>query len=176
MTHCQKLPTPPPVITSQKQGQPRKQSTIHISVVPVADAPPEFAQLIYDTLYRDWGVDYDPIEQWYSGSLGGRFVVAHSDDDNLVGLCRLMPAMDSNPAVLQIRQVVVDDSKQGLGIGRKIMLAVQDLAKSEGTKELFLWSRYPAYGFYQGLGYDFFSEEWISSLTHINYRTMRKLL
>ena len=149
---------------------------LSFSIVSVEDAPAEIPQLIYDSLYRDFNVSFDPIEQWYNGSLGGQFIVARDSSGSLLGLCRLMPSIADNPHAQQVRQVVVSAKKQGLGVGKQLMEHAQNMAKAQGCKELFLWSRYPAYGFYENLGYHFFSDEWTSSLTHINYRTMVKAL
>jgi len=149
---------------------------IELSLVKADDAPLEITQLVHDILYLDWDVPYQPVETWYNGSLGGRFAVARKTDGTLLGVCRLMPVQDETPDSIQIRQVVVARGLKGMGIGKKVMLYAEDVARSEGAKEIFLWSRQPAYGFYEGLGYDYSSDSWVSELTGLDYRTMTKRL
>ena len=149
---------------------------IELSLVEVDGAPLEITKLVHDILYLNWDVPYEPTEPWYSGSLGGRFVVARKIDGTLLGVCRLMPVQDETPNSVQIRQVVVIANLKGMGIGKKVMLYAEDIARSEGVEEIFLWSRRPAYGFYEGLDYIYSTDPWVSELTKLEYRTMTKRL
>ena len=153
-----------------------KTDDIGLELIPIEEIPREVPALVYDTLYLNWNVPYEPVEAWYREGLGGRFVVARKADGTLLGVCRLMPVMPETPTKVQIRQVVVSEKSQGLGIGRLIMNEAEKIAAAEGAREIFLWSRYPAYRFYEGLDYIYTSEPWVSSLTKIDYRTMTKYL
>lgn len=147
-----------------------------LKLVPVEEAPKEIPQLVYDTLYLAWEVPHLPIEKWYDESHGGRFLVARDEDDTLLGLCRLLPVKPETPNGVQIRQVVVAPGNQGRGIGRLLMQRAEEICREEGVAELFLWSRKPAYRFYEGLDYTYTSEPWTSELTGLQHRTMTKYL
>ncbi len=54
---------------------------------------------------------------------------------------------------VKVRQVAVADSKQGQGLGRKIMLACERDAKSRGYDSVALHARDSAVPFYLSLGY-----------------------
>jgi len=149
---------------------------IVLTLIPVEDAPKEIPTLIYDTLYLNWNVDYEPTEGWYDGQKGGRFLVARKPDGTLLGVCRLMPVDPETPDGIQIRQVVVTAASQGMGIGSKLMRECEEIGRAEGAKELFLWSRKPAYLFYENLGYQYQTEPWYSPVTKMHHRTMTKAL
>ena len=155
-------------------------NSMSFELIAVEDAPEEIPELVYETLYSKLDVPKEPRERWYDKAQSGRFLVARTKGDDadgtLLGCCRLMLVSEENPDAVQIRQVVVTAASQGLGIGRKLMLEAERLAKAEGAKEIFLWSRYPAYRFYENLDYEYTSEPWISEVTTIEHRTMVKLL
>jgi len=149
---------------------------VELKLVPVEEVPDEVPLLVYNTLYLNWDVPHEPKEKWYDGSHGGRFLVARKGDDTLLGACRLMPVAEETPEGIQIRQVVVTADSQGMGIGRLLMLEAEEIGRSEGASELFLWSRMPAYRFYESLDYVYTSEAWTSELTGLQHRTMTKYL
>ncbi|MCL2437949.1 MAG: GNAT family N-acetyltransferase [Coriobacteriia bacterium] len=149
---------------------------VELELVPVEEVSDEIPLLVYNTLYLNWGVPYDPVEKWYDEAHGGHFLIARKDDGTLLGVCRLLPVMPETPTGIQIRQVVVTADSQGMGIGRLLMLEAEKIGRAEGASELFLWSRMPAYRFYESLGYIYTSEPWTSKLTGLQHRTMTKYL
>jgi len=149
---------------------------INLELVPVEDVPDEVPALVYETLYSKLAVPREPMERWYDKGQSGRFLVARKKDGDLLGVCRLMPLKPERPTSLQIRQVVVSAESQGMGLGRLLMLESEKIAKEEGVTEIFLWSRYPAYRFYENLDYEYTSEPWVSEVTTIEHRTMTKQL
>jgi len=158
----------------QHTSEANLRDNINLELVPVEDVPDEVPALVYDTLYLKLEVPREPMERWYDKMQGGRFLVARSKEGVLLGVCRLMPLTSDRPTSLQIRQVVVSAESQGLGIGRLLMLESEKIAKAEGVTEIFLWSRYPAYCFYENLDYEYTSDPWISEVTTIEHRTMTK--
>ena len=53
----------------------------------------------------------------------------------------------------QIRFMAVDDKHQGKGIGKKLMMHMEELARRKGCSETVLHAREIALPFYQKLGY-----------------------
>ncbi|MCL2526207.1 MAG: GNAT family N-acetyltransferase [Coriobacteriia bacterium] len=151
--------------------------SVELTLVPVSEAPVEIRELVYATLYEALKVPHEPVERWYEPQQEGRFLVARlKGTGQLLGTCRIMPRDTQSPEAQQIRQVVVTKLSQGMGIGRTLMLQAEKIAAAEGCTEMFLWSRYPAYRFYENLGYHYTSEPWISELTKIEHRNMTKQL
>ena len=136
----------------------------------------EVLDLYYDVLYGPFGVARD--FEWYHPANGSSFAVALAEtDDALLGSARLLPAGEGeSPDVRQVRQVVVSPSAQGLGVGRALMTCIESIAAEQDALELWLNARHTAYGFYGSLGWEFASEEFISELTGIPHREMRKQL
>ena len=71
-------------------------------------------------------------------------------DDDVVGVARLQ---NIEPGVAQLRYMAVDDSCQSKGIGRLIMLHIEEYARQKNINEIFLHARENAVGFYTALGY-----------------------
>lgn len=70
--------------------------------------------------------------------------------NDLVGVGRLdFTSMNSS----QIRFMAVDDKHQGKGIGKKLMMHMEELAQRKGCSETVLHARETALPFYQKLGY-----------------------
>ena len=150
--------------------------SVILELLPIEEVPEEIHQMVYDVLYLNWNVEYEPVERWYDEKLGGRFLIARKKDGTLLGACRLLPVDPKTPTAIQIRQVVVTPESQGMGIGRFLMLKAEEIGRSEGAKTFFLWSRYPAYNFYERLDYIYTSNTWTSEVTKIEHRTMTKYL
>ncbi|MCL2379891.1 MAG: GNAT family N-acetyltransferase [Coriobacteriia bacterium] len=162
---------------------------ITLELIPVAGVDAEIPALVHQVLYFDWDVPFEPIDYWYESQLGGRFLIARKalnaqdgldvnvmPEDTLLGVCRLMPIEPGTPAQIQVRQVVVTAASQGLGIGTLLMKMCEEVARAEGIGEIYLWSRSPAYRFYENLDYVYTSDTWISHLTGLEHKTMTKYL
>ncbi|MDR1774910.1 MAG: GNAT family N-acetyltransferase [Actinomycetes bacterium] len=149
---------------------------------------PELANLIYNNLYRDWGVPRD--HDWLQAADGGYFLMQLLTDDDptddadqlgehvpascgkLTGALRLMPVDPEHPDRQQIRQVAVDPDLRGRGLGRALMDRARQWAAEHGARVLWLKARKPAWGFYERLGYTRVSELYLSPLTKIPHITM----
>jgi predicted GNAT family N-acyltransferase len=130
----------------------------------------EVLQLYYDVLYGPFGVARD--FEWYHPAHGSTFAVALGEGDAFLGSARLLPA--AGDAERQVRQVVVAPHAQGLGAGRALMTAIEREAAAQGARELWLNARHSAYGFYETVGWRFVGEEFVSELTGVPHRPMRK--
>lgn len=128
-------------------------------------------QLDYEVLYRPFGVDRDA--DWYHGGVGGVHAVALSGR-HLLGAARLL-GVPGEPS-RQLRQVVVEPVVRGQGIGRALVEGLERRAADEGTQEIWLNARATAYSFYEVLGYEYESEEFLSELTKVPHRRMSKTL
>lgn len=136
------------------------------------DRFPELLALSFDVLYRQFGVSEDA--DWYHPAHGSEFAIALDADNRLLGSARLLPA--PGDAERQVRQVAVAHDAHGRGIGRELMLSLEQIARREDAAELWLNARSLAFGFYQRLGFEFDGEEFVSELTGIPHRLMRKRL
>lgn len=75
---------------------------------------------------------------------------AYFENGKIFGVARLDLMEDD---IGQIRFMAVETSKQGKGIGEKLMLHLEELAFLNGRKKIILHAREIAIGFYQKLGY-----------------------
>lgn len=128
-------------------------------------------RLLYDMLYADWGLEFaDPA--WRSVPPDATTIVATVPHGGLLGAASLLPA--AGDAERQVRQVAVVPDLRGRGVGRVLMEAAEFLAVSEGADALWLNARDSAFPFYEALGYSFDGPEFVSELTGIPHRRMRK--
>ena len=111
---------------------------------------------------------------WRLPPAGTDVAIALDERCELLGSAWLLPA--AGDASRQVRQVAVDSASRGRGIGSALMAAVELLAAEQGASELWLNARDTAYGFYERLGFVAEGEEFVSELTGIPHRLMRKAL
>jgi len=157
-------------------------SDILLEMIPVASAPDDVRELLFDHLYGPWGVN--PDEDWLCEGDGGEFVIARSTDGTLLGSARIMPSNSSTPHPIPaqcdgercLRQIVVFPNQRGQGIGSILMQAVEARAAQLGAKQVGMSARQEAYDFYRRCGYFFVGEEFVSPLTHIPHTHMSKVL
>lgn len=139
----------------------------------------ELQQLSYEVLYQRYGVARDG--DWYHPANGSEFSVAIAETNDaaaqgaILGSARLLP-FEAGSLSRQVRQVAVAPAAQGAGVGRVLMEALERIAAREGATELWLNARASAYGFYERLGFVAEGDEFVSALTGIPHRTMRKRL
>ena len=88
------------------------------------------------------------IEELARESAHRHFVLV--DGASVVACLMVVPVA---AGVVQIRQMAVDDARQGTGLGRLLMSETERLLASEGIGEVFLHARETAIGFYTRLGY-----------------------
>lgn len=98
-------------------------------------------------------------------------VVRHSTGPRVIGCATLLPGYPG-VGVGKLMQMAVDPQRQGEGIGRRLVVAVESRAFGElGLGELFCHAQLPAIGFYDALGWDVDSEEFTEA--GIAHRRMR---
>lgn len=79
------------------------------------------------------------------------FHIAAYLDGNLVGILLLKPA--EKPQVIKMRQVAVDASLQGRGIGKAMVLFSEEFIKAKGFTSIELHARETAVPFYLSMNY-----------------------
>ena len=98
-------------------------------------------------------------------------ILVAEDKENIVGCVMLHPVSESN---IKLRQMAVDSSKQGKGIGRVLVEEAERSAIDKGFKRMILHARVPAQGFYSKMGYNPIGEVFTEvTIPHI---AMEKLL
>ena len=128
--------------------------------------------LSYDILYGPFGVDR--TGDWYHPANGSVFAVALDEKAGLAGTARLLP--ESADGTRQVRQVAVRPELCRRGIGHALMHALERRAALDGASSLWLHAREEAIGFYERMGYKPEGTIYVSELTGIPHRTMRKAL
>jgi predicted GNAT family N-acyltransferase len=78
---------------------------------------------------------------------------AYLDDSKLAGCLVLKKVSDT---VMKMRQVAVDPSLQGKGIGRALVKEAEKICSARGIEEIQLNAREAVVPFYQALGYETF--------------------
>lgn len=84
-------------------------------------------------------------------------MIAHAIDDYLVAVDRHGRILacgalkEYSPSVAEVAAIAVAEQAQGLGLGRQIVHAVEDLARKRGIPEVFALTLEPS--FFEALGY-----------------------
>lgn len=92
-------------------------------------------------------LEIDEHDQLDSGTI---HFVAYLDEQP-VGASRLRPYA---PGVGKVERVAVSQAARGTGLGREIMLAMEETARKEGFQRLKLNAQTHALRFYEKLGYE----------------------
>lgn len=72
------------------------------------------------------------------------------ENDSIIGVCRLQ-YNDENTA--QVRFMGVSESARGKGVGKKLLIAAEEIALKDNRKEMILQARDYAVDFYKSGGY-----------------------
>jgi GNAT superfamily N-acetyltransferase len=83
---------------------------------------------------------------------GGRILFAVRDGV-AVGCCALVP---TGPGAFEVAKMAVTESAQGLGIGRRLLVATVEAARTTGATRLFLETNHvltPAIQLYESVGF-----------------------
>ena len=79
-----------------------------------------------------------------------------------------------SPDLVQMRQVAVDPTIQGRGMGRSLVDAFEAEARKAGATEIIMNARLTAQAFYEKLGYETYSEPYVqSTIPHVKMRKTR---
>ena len=74
-----------------------------------------------------------------------------SDNNKILGVARMQANSDTQ---VQVRCVAVLLDAQGLGVGKKLMNYLENMARNDGFKEVVLDARDTAVAFYHAIGYE----------------------
>lgn len=147
----------------------------NLLIVPVDSAPEAVFKFLYEMLYVENGVAFEP-GTWRALEAGGEYICFFDDEGAVKGVVRLMAKADESGAIRQVRQVAVSPEYRCNGLGRRLMRQAEERAFAQGAESIWLEARSNAYRFYSSLGYQFVGEEFISKLTHILHSKMEKSL
>jgi predicted GNAT family N-acyltransferase len=140
-----------------------------VEIEPGSAVYGEARELRYDALYAVLDLPRSLVED-ADGSTYSHF--AALSDGRLVGYARLhLEGGDSHAY-----QVVVVEEMRRAGVGRALMDALAVRARAEGRDVLELDARDYAVGFYERLGYEVVSDEFLSRRTGTPHRKMRRVL
>jgi N-acetylglutamate synthase-like GNAT family acetyltransferase len=98
--------------------------------------------------------------------------MACDDAGEVIGVARLQ---FNSPTVAQVRCVAVDTKAQGRGVGTKLMLHLESIAREKGAAQLVLDARENAVQFYESLGYQIVEKSYLL-FNEIQHYRMRKYL
>ncbi len=99
-----------------------------------------------------------------SGGRGGRGGAGSGGGGPCVIGCAALLPNHPSPGIGKLMQMAVDRQRQGEGIGRRLVVAVEARAFGElGLKELVCHAQLPAIGFYEKLGWEIDSEEFLEA-------------
>ena len=100
--------------------------------------------------------------------------IGYFDDDKLIGIARLI---ELDKDVIHIGRVVIDKKYRGKGIGRKLIIGCESIAKQILKKEVIieLSAQIQAEKFYESLGYNRINDK-IYLDAGIEHIDMRKII
>lgn len=94
------------------------------------------------------------------------------EDKKVLGVARLHPSGEKQG---QVRCVAVAMGQQGKGIGKKLMVYLEEKARTLNMNEIILEARENAVPFYESIGYHILQESYLL-FGEIQHFTMRKSL
>ena len=77
------------------------------------------------------------------------FHLGYFEENNLLGIVTLMMSGD----IAQLRGMAVDENHQGKSIGRKLVLAAEEILTEKDIRKIWMNARETAVPFYEKLGY-----------------------
>ncbi len=107
----------------------------------------EYFQLRWKLLRKPWNQPRGS-EQDADEAIGYHVMV--KDDGRIAGIARLQNVTEN---LAQLRYMAVDEDYRGRGVGRMIVQHMEDHARDNRVKEIFLHARENAVAFYEKLGY-----------------------
>jgi len=94
------------------------------------------------------------------------------EEEKMLGCCMLIIV---DPSTVRLRQMAVLNNLQGKGIGRALMQFAENIARDRGFRKIIMHARKSAAGFYEKLGYQVCSEEFLE-LTLPHYEMEKRLV
>jgi len=121
----------------------------------------EMVELRRQILRKPLNIDFEPgeLDKEKEDILIGCF-----EDDKLEGCCLLTK---TDEKTVRLRQMAVISGLQGKGFGRVLMQFAENIARDRGYKKITMHARKTAVGFYEKLGYQITSDEFLEiSIPH----------
>lgn len=128
----------------------------------------ELVALRMDVLRRPLGLTF--TAEQLAGEHNDIHVGAY-ENDQVVGCCVLT---HYEAGILQLRQMAVSDAVQSKGIGRKLLVFAEEVAREKGYQILMMHARKVAIGFYEKCGYTIYGDEFIE-VTIPHYHMQKQL-
>ena len=128
-----------------------------------------YFQLRFEVLREPWN------QPAGSEVLGDEDQAIHAmavEGDEALGVARMHA---SAPGQGQVRCVAVATDQQGKGVGKALMIYLEDMARQKAWNEILLEARENAVPFYKALGYEIQKESYLL-FNEIQHYTMTKLL
>ena len=115
----------------------------------------KMVDLRFEILRKPLGLNFDPgeLEREKDDMLIGAF-----DDEKMLACCLVTRIDDST---CKLRQMAVQNSVQGKGIGFTMMTFAENVARDRGYKKMIMHARKTAIGFYEKLGYKTVGDEFM---------------
>jgi N-acetylglutamate synthase-like GNAT family acetyltransferase len=128
----------------------------------------QMKQLRLEVLLRPIGVPETYINPQREKN---ELLVGAFDGEKMIGCC-VLTAVDSSR--LQLRQMAVDTTVQGKGVGARIVSFSENLGRERGFAELFMHARDAVMGFYTKCGYKVRGEQFfeVGIPHHIMYKAL----
>jgi GNAT superfamily N-acetyltransferase len=96
------------------------------------------------------------------------------DDGIAIGCATVFPSpYQEDEAAWQLRGMAVAPDRQGTGVGRAVLAAAIDLARSEGATALWANARSAALPFYTAMGFEVVSEEFRYGPAELPHKRIR---
>ena len=108
----------------------------------------DYYTLRYNILRKPWGHPIGSEKDKYENS--SVHACVKNENSEIVSVCRLQM---NNEIEAQVRYMAVDSNYQGKGLGKKIMLYMEDRAREKGAEYVVLHARENALEFYKSCGY-----------------------
>ena len=131
---------------------------------------PEYHQMIKlrdDILRKPLGLSFSQEELMQEKD---QILIGAFDEDKMLGCCMLV---NEGEGVVRLRQMAVNNNLQGKGIGRALMNFAENIARDQGFRRLTMHARKTAIGFYEHLGYQICSEDFLEGTNHNYLMEMR---
>ena len=128
----------------------------------------QMVKLRYEIMRKPLGLDFneDELKKEKDDILIGAF-----EEEMIIGCC-LLTKIDSQ--CTRLRQMAVQKSRQGMGIGESMMQFAENIARDRGFRIITMHARETAIGFYERYGYKTKGDEFVE--INIPHRIMEKKL
>lgn len=119
---------------------------------------PEYKQMLdlrYQILRQPLGLSFDDVQL---AAEKEDILIGAFDEEDLLACCVLTK---EDAETVRLRQMAVQNNLQGKGIGATLMNFAENIARDRGFTRLTMHARKTAVGFYEKLGYNVCSDEFL---------------